>query len=471
MIPNNNIFLFLNLINNSGPDFKDREELINIHKKSLQLDLSLKLRKKIEYEFNKLKIEELNEKIDEMKFQKKYIDKRNENILENIQKNNLNSLELASRSNQNLLSINNRKKIYQNYLDSIKPRIQSESKTYLLTKNNIFIIERNNELNKLKQNMNKNNYYEELIRVNEQLAKEIKAMQRKNYSLSLKNQEKEKLFLEKEEKLKNNANKIYLDNKDPNLLQNNENNNNLKDRKKNNYMKEQIILKNENILRPGKSYIQYRLNMNHNFGILDELKQKEIDIINEKIRKEFYREKYERELNESISASSNSLNDLRKQIIDPNKQIIKIPNNNMSNTLNQNFENQNKKENNNFSKNLEDNKSNNNNNVDIQNVKKSQNNIINNTPEGEKIDNNNNNKQFIDNSTYNLLQSKNQNIKASNSNINNINNNQNNTINSNQNNNIDNNQKHIIKISQNNSNNDEINKSQDLYADYDIKEI
>ena len=324
----------MNLINNTGPDFKGLEELINLHKKSLQLELSLKLRKNIEYEYNKLKLQESKENIEEMNFQNKYINKRNQNIIEDIQTYNFNSIESSSRFSYNLSNLKNRKNLYQKYLDNILPKFKTEFKTKIYTQNNIFMIEKNKELDKLKDNLNKNKYYEELLKANENLAKEIKYLQNKNSILSSQNEEKEKKFSEYEEKLRSNIKNINLDNSNSIIIQNNDINNNKKDRVNNNYMKENIKLRNPK--QPGPKIPQIQLNMNHKRGILDDIKQKDIDILNAKIREQYYQEQLEKELNESLSSNIDPLYDLKKQIINPKKQGN--INFNKSGTLNQNFE-------------------------------------------------------------------------------------------------------------------------------------
>ena len=327
-------YLFFNLIKNSNIDFKSKEELLNLHKKSLQLESNLKLRKNIEYEYNKIKLEEINENIDEMKFQKKFMHKRNEEILEEIQSNDFKSLEFGSLSNQYLSNIKSKKKKYQNYLDYMQPKIKSEFNTNVFFQNNIFNEEIQNELNKYKQNMNKNIYYEELLKTNDRLAKEIKYLKNKNNLLTLEIQEKEKRFLENKEIKDNNFNKNI--NINYNKIINNDNINNNKDRINNNYINENIKLINKNVLNSGIKYPQYKLNMNHKFGIIDEINKKKIDKINEKIRNEYYQKNLEKEISESIYSS---LDDIRKQIINPNNQIN---NDNFHGTLNQNFENNNK---------------------------------------------------------------------------------------------------------------------------------
>ena len=319
----NNTLLFFNIIKNSNQDFQFKEELFNLHKRSLQLESSLKMRRNIEYEYNKLKIEELKEKIEDHQFQQKFINRRNQNILDDIERNNQKSFELSSRSSQSFEDLIKNKEKYKNYLDSLQPKILSEFNRELFSQNNIFLKVKINEEEKLRKNENKNDYYDDLIKINENLVKEIKALKKRNESISLLNQEKEKLFSEKEEELKN---KILVNyEEEPNLNQNN-------GMKKDRINEENTIIKNPRKLAGYNETIKlYELNRNHKFGKLDEIKQKEIDIINEKIKKEFLDKKNQNELNR---LERDSLNDLRPQLYEPKKQFTNMGN--ISNTLFQN---------------------------------------------------------------------------------------------------------------------------------------
>ena len=322
----NNTLLFFNIIKNSNQDFQFKEELFNLHKRSLQLESSLKMRRNIEYEYNKLKIEELKEKIEDHQFQQKFINRRNQNILDDIERNNQKSFELSSRSSQSFEDLIKNKEKYKNYLDSLQPKILSEFNRELFSQNNIFLKVKINEEEKLRKNENKNDYYDDLIKINENLVKEIKALKKRNESISLLNQEKEKLFSEKEEELKN---KILVNyEEEPNLNQNN-------GMKKDRINEENTIIKNPRKLAGYNETIKlYELNRNHKFGKLDEIKQKEIDIINEKIKKEFFDKKNQNELNEF---ERDPFNDLRQQLYDPKKQFTNMGIE--SNTLFQNHEN------------------------------------------------------------------------------------------------------------------------------------
>jgi len=201
---------FINILKNSGPDFQYRDELIQLHSRALQLESSINLRKQIEYEYNKLKLEEVKERIDEIQFQKKFFNKRNNDILNDIQKHRLKNLENASNSKDIFLNIQKQKKRYRDYIDSLIPKIQTEFNVQLHKESNKLAIDKIKELKELKKIQDKNNYYDEITKVNEKLANEIENLKRKNLEALEKNKEKEKLYLESQKLLQNQINYLKL---------------------------------------------------------------------------------------------------------------------------------------------------------------------------------------------------------------------------------------------------------------------
>ena len=137
--------LFINILKNAGPDFKFREELIQLHSKSLQLESSINLRRKIEFEYNRLKFEEVKDEIDEIQFQKKFFQKRNNDILEEIQKRNLNHIETAANQEEIYLNIKKKKKEYENYVDYVIQKIQNEFNVQLHKETNKLAFEKMKE--------------------------------------------------------------------------------------------------------------------------------------------------------------------------------------------------------------------------------------------------------------------------------------------------------------------------------------
>ena len=209
MCQKNNV-QFINILKNSGPDFQYRDELIQLHSRALQLESSINLRKQIEYEYNKLKLEEVKEQIDEIQFQKKFFNKRNNDILNDIQKHRLKNLENASNSKDIFLNIQKQKKRYRDYIDSLIPKIQTEFNVQLHKESNKLAIDKIKELKELKKIQDKSNYYDEITKVNEKLASEIENLKRKNLEAQEKNKEKEKLYLESQKLLQNQINYLKL---------------------------------------------------------------------------------------------------------------------------------------------------------------------------------------------------------------------------------------------------------------------
>ena len=81
-----------------------------MHNRSHSLEISIKLHKDLEYNYNKSKIKTLNNEIDELKFQKKFYVQRDNDILKDIQNYNLKSVELSSRTNKSLENLNETEK-------------------------------------------------------------------------------------------------------------------------------------------------------------------------------------------------------------------------------------------------------------------------------------------------------------------------------------------------------------------------
>jgi len=278
-----NTNLIINILKNSGPDFKFRDELIQLHTHALQLESSIKLRRQIEYEYNKLKLEEVKERIDEIEFQKKFYIKRNNDIINNIQKRNLKNIEQGSNNQVLLQNLENQKKKYSEYVTSLIPKIQAEFNVQLLK--DVKKIEKINELKMMEEMKYKNKYYDEMVKANEKLMNEINNLKNRNKDSMKKNKEKKDKFLESQNKLENQIDNFKNEQKNNEFdlneyYQDNQNNKNIKD-----------------------------INAKNKFSELNKLKLRR----------------------DSQNSETNSLQDLTKQIINPNKIDF-------INTLNQNFE-------------------------------------------------------------------------------------------------------------------------------------
>ena len=304
---NNNDMMFVSIIKSSNMDQNVKQELLNLHSRQSELGNKIRMKKYMEYKFNQLKIEELNERIDEMKFQNKFFIKRNKNILEEIAQNDITSFELASNSNQILENLIRSKNNYQNYLNSLSPKILNQFNALIL-QNNIL----SKELNKIKENEKKNNYYKQLLDYNDNILKEIDNLKKKNNILNSQNKEKEKMLQEKEQSKINSLVESGVNKED--ILKATNNGSSYID-----------LMPNKPLLK------QYVLNDNHVRGKLDDLKKEQIEIINAQLKKE-YDQKYNKD-KDLLNDSQNSLDDLRNQILPP----AKFYNPEMGGTLNQNF--------------------------------------------------------------------------------------------------------------------------------------
>ena len=203
--------LLINIIKNSGPDFKFRDELIQLHSRCLQLESSINLRKQIEFEYNTLKLEEVKERIDEIKFQKKFYIKRNNDILNEIQKRNLKNLEAASENLDIFNNIQKQKKKYGDYISSLMPKIQTEFNVELHKDSNKFEIQKKLESKMLKNMKCKNEYYEEMAKANERLGNEMNYLQKKKMEYEIKNKQKESRYFESKKKLQNQIDNLKIE--------------------------------------------------------------------------------------------------------------------------------------------------------------------------------------------------------------------------------------------------------------------
>ena len=198
--------LLVSILKNSGPDFKHRDELIQLHSKAIKLESSINLRKQIEYEYNNLKLEEVKERIDEIQFQRKFFIKRNNDILNDIQKRNLKNLEISSTKQDLYQNIQKQKEKYRDYISSLIPKIQIELNVQLHRDSNKLVIQKMEEMKKLQMNKNKIDYYDKIEEENEKLVKEIEIIKKKNEESLIKSKIKKEQIEEKQKKLKSDFN-------------------------------------------------------------------------------------------------------------------------------------------------------------------------------------------------------------------------------------------------------------------------
>ncbi len=194
--------LLMNIIKNSEDIFIDKDVLLNIHFRINSLDSNKKLRKAFEYKYNNLRIKELEEEIDELKFQRKFYLQRNNNILKTIQNNNFKSFDLHSKTNDIIQNINETKNKYQQYLNNNSNIIKKEFIEGLLLNKNILIKEKEKEIEKQKKIEHEYDYYDELGEINEKIVKDIQKLRKINKELNDNNENKKLKFLQREKYLK-----------------------------------------------------------------------------------------------------------------------------------------------------------------------------------------------------------------------------------------------------------------------------
>lgn len=288
--------IFMNIINKAEDNFVAKEELIDLHTRTLMLESNIKLRKDMEKEYSKLKIEELKEDIDDIEFQKKHLRKRNDDLIDQIQRNDFTSLNLASKSNQALENLLNAKKKYQDYLNYQLPVIKNDFTFQLHSKNNLFLAEKAVEENKIKQNqelLNLNNEYQQkLLMTNTKLMEEIRKLREKNAELMKQKEQKNLYYNTLEQNLENElkGNDKPIEN---NLEVNFEE---IKGEESGMGKKSEKERNSDNFEGPlkggKKKYITikdnfYVLNDNHTHGQLDEIIQEKIDKENKKLEKKY----------------------------------------------------------------------------------------------------------------------------------------------------------------------------------------
>ena len=148
----------------------------------------------------------MKERIDEIQFQRKFFIKRNNDILNDIQKRNLKNLEISSTKQDLYQNIQKQKEKYGDYISSLIPKIQIELNVQLHRDSNKLVIQKMEEMKKLQMNKNKIDYYDKIEEENEKLVKEIEIIKKKNEESLIKSKIKKEQIEEKQKNLKNDFN-------------------------------------------------------------------------------------------------------------------------------------------------------------------------------------------------------------------------------------------------------------------------
>ncbi len=202
---NNKNRLFKELLNNIDDNFQKKEELISLHKENNVLASNIKIRKEIEKIFAQGKLKQIENELDQLDFEKQFAKKRNEEILQKIQKENYYLNDLASESNRSEEKLKKIKDNYIKYFEYQFPIIKNELNAKLLMKQNELISlraikENQSFLNKQRIEL-ENNYYDRIFRQNKLVNDQLKEIIKENGEMEIENLKKrqEEEFKKREE--------------------------------------------------------------------------------------------------------------------------------------------------------------------------------------------------------------------------------------------------------------------------------
>jgi len=191
--------LLANIMRNSS-NFRHQKEFLYYHRKSASLESAIKVRKLMEYNSTKAKYDLLKEKLEKYDMQKKKFAEKEKIILENIEKNKLNSLNVGP--NKTILEkIKENKNEYQEYLNCKSQEIKNEFGLYL--EQYLMVKEKKKEEELLKMNEQKKKSYEKMIKSNQNILDEIKALKLKNEEINIQNENMKKQYEEQLKLIKN----------------------------------------------------------------------------------------------------------------------------------------------------------------------------------------------------------------------------------------------------------------------------
>ena len=274
---------FKTLINNmDNSTFSKHNDFLNYHKQQKVLNEQINFRKKVEKNFCQLMLNDINKDLEELNFQKKFAEKRNDTILSDIQKQNFKSYDISTKTNDSKNKLKEGKNKFQDYLNQQYAIIKNDFILQFYNKQNDLIVQHAIMKNQLRENEKQlkleDEYLNNINALNEELLNKIKELKNQNDII---NQERDKknmeiLLLQKrynEDMIKALNEPIKPLEKEPVL----------RAKKK--------IIPNDTMFKTTKNFNKFKeyylvLNMNHKRGILDDIRQKKIDLINKKIKEE-----------------------------------------------------------------------------------------------------------------------------------------------------------------------------------------
>ena len=270
----------------SLPDdkFKNKAELIALHRESSILTSQIKFRKDIDMQYSKLKLKEVNNDINELQFQSKFANKRNDALLASIQNDQFKGFSIASNSNDSRMKLLEFKSKYEDYYKYQVVQIKKEFNYQLIAKQNELLAAKAVYENQVKQNENimkmENDYYERINQMNMKIIEKVKELQEKNEKIAKEREKKALMYQEMQRKLNEKIYNTQLEyHPDVEIKE---------EKKEEEPQKEEKDLKQSttslNKPKKYKTVIEktYVLNMNHKRGKLDDIRQSQLNSIIQK---------------------------------------------------------------------------------------------------------------------------------------------------------------------------------------------
>lgn len=270
----------------SLPDdkFKNKAELIALHRESSILTSQIKFRKDIDMQYSKLKLKEVNNDINELQFQSKFANKRNDALLASIQNDQFKGFSIASNSNDSRMKLLEFKSKYEDYYKYQVVQIKKEFNYQLIAKQNELLAAKVVYENQVKQNENimkmENDYYERINQMNMKIIEKVKELQEKNEKIAKEREKKALMYQEMQRKLNEKIYNTQLEyHPDVEIKE---------EKKEEEPQKEEKDLKQSttslNKSKKYKTVIEktYVLNMNHKRGKLDDIRQSQLNSIIQK---------------------------------------------------------------------------------------------------------------------------------------------------------------------------------------------
>ena len=270
----------------SLPDdkFKNKAELIALHRESSILTSQIKFRKDIDMQYSKLKLKEVNNDINELQFQSKFANKRNDALLASIQNDQFKGFSIASNSNDSRMKLLEFKSKYEDYYKYQVVQIKKEFNYQLIAKQNELLAAKAVYENQVKQNENimkmEKDYYERINQMNMKIIEKVKELQEKNEKIAKEREKKALMYQEMQRKLNEKIYNTQLEyHPDVEIKE---------EKKEEEPQKEEKDLKQSttslNKSKKYKTVIEktYVLNMNHKRGKLDDIRQSQLNSIIQK---------------------------------------------------------------------------------------------------------------------------------------------------------------------------------------------